>query len=283
MMKLLFFVLLNLQAILCRMVFAEFSTTAEHAIVSMAADYHVGPIPPDATHSVVAAWIGLSPWGHCLHPINYGVLQPVLTYGATCVKYQPPDPYQWWISGQYVNTNLDCHHVPEQFQKQCAKYSDKYRPVCPNVGHYLVIQPGDTLRATIEYQPAKSLWHQFIEYNHAAHWPFDIALDYCSNSSEKNASVYKSPQEQNNAFLVIETYNYSKAVTMRFSNIVLAIRNRNPKLQCQDLLQEQPLPNNGTRCRNVQTTSHADNITICVIPDCIIHKERNGPKLLIKV
>jgi hypothetical protein len=41
-------------------------------------------------------------------PINNGVLQPVLTWGPTCAPNAPNgNPYaSWWISAQYVNTNL---------------------------------------------------------------------------------------------------------------------------------------------------------------------------------
>ncbi|CAF1406519.1 unnamed protein product [Adineta steineri] len=51
-------------------------------------------------------WPGLSPWGHDFEPIGNGVLQPVLTYGSSCAPNQNDiDPYQWWISAQYVNTD----------------------------------------------------------------------------------------------------------------------------------------------------------------------------------
>lgn len=52
-------------------------------------------------------WPGLQPLGqgHNFMPIDNGVLQPVLTWGYSCAPNQGGiDPYQWWISGQYVNT-----------------------------------------------------------------------------------------------------------------------------------------------------------------------------------
>jgi len=261
-----------LQYINAYMVFAEFSTTIENPILYMGADYHVGDIPSNATKSLVAMWIGLSPWGHCLYPLNYGVLQPVLTYGASCVKYQPSNPLQWWISGQYINTNLNCHHVPDEFAHACIKYSDKFRNVCPNVGHYIIVQPNEVIRGVIEYHPHKEIWHQVIIRNDIEFVPYDISLNYCSESSAKNAHVNRSTQEQNNAFLVIETYNYSESLTMVFTNILLQIYNPNPSLSCTDILKPLPYPNHLTKCGPIQTISYYNNISTCYVDKCVIYK-----------
>jgi len=54
-------------------------------------------------------WPGLQPLegGANFAVLNNGVLQPVLTWGPTCAPNSPAQSYKsWWISGQYVNTNI---------------------------------------------------------------------------------------------------------------------------------------------------------------------------------
>ncbi|HEX4338414.1 MAG TPA: hypothetical protein VH062_21055 [Polyangiaceae bacterium] len=52
-------------------------------------------------------WPGLQPLG-AGPPIGDGVLQTVLTWGATCAPEAPLDPYaSWWVSPEYVNPGLD--------------------------------------------------------------------------------------------------------------------------------------------------------------------------------
>ena len=60
------------------------------------------PAPPPATGTLFL-WPGLdpAPGGRNFLPIDNGVLQPVLTWGASCAPGQQPIQYStWWISGQ---------------------------------------------------------------------------------------------------------------------------------------------------------------------------------------
>lgn len=60
--------------------------------------------PTQASVGTVFVWPGLQPGGDNYQPIGTGVLQPVLTWGSSCVQSPQPTPYSsWWISGAYVN------------------------------------------------------------------------------------------------------------------------------------------------------------------------------------
>jgi hypothetical protein len=62
-----------------------------------------------AASGTLFLWPGLQPvrGGANYAALDNGVLQPVLTWGGTCAPNSPAQPYKsWWISGQYVNTNI---------------------------------------------------------------------------------------------------------------------------------------------------------------------------------
>lgn len=63
-------------------------------------------VPPVQTNiGTIFLWPGLQPGGVNYYPVDNGVLQPVLTWGSSCVPGNQPTPYStWWISGAYVNT-----------------------------------------------------------------------------------------------------------------------------------------------------------------------------------
>jgi hypothetical protein len=83
------------------------------------------PATPPASGTLFL-WPGLQPLRASTNfdALNNGVLQPVLTWGPTCAPGAPSQSYKsWWISGQYVNTNIqssspnysayhDCHGGP---------------------------------------------------------------------------------------------------------------------------------------------------------------------------
>ena len=83
------------------------------------------PATPPASGTLFL-WPGLQPLRASTNfdALNNGVLQPVLTWGPTCAPGAPGQAYKsWWISGQYVNTNIpsssanysayhDCHGGP---------------------------------------------------------------------------------------------------------------------------------------------------------------------------
>ena len=85
----------------------------------------VVPDKPPASGTLFL-WPGLQPLRGAANfsALDNGVLQPVLTWGPTCAPYAPAQSYaSWWISGEYVNTNIstsspnyaayhDCHGGP---------------------------------------------------------------------------------------------------------------------------------------------------------------------------
>lgn len=62
------------------------------------------PTKPAASGTLFL-WPGLQPLpgGRNFAPVGSGVLQPVLTWGATCARGAPNDHSAWWIAGHYVN------------------------------------------------------------------------------------------------------------------------------------------------------------------------------------
>ncbi|MTI87029.1 MAG: hypothetical protein FH748_03570 [Balneolaceae bacterium] len=103
-------------------------------------------------------WPGLQPGNSSNNQgdaIGNGVLQPVLTYPATMRSCAPnptnvPDG-QWWISGQYVNTD-PTPSTPSKF-KGC------------HGGDRLALSPGDVVNITMEYDSAAGNWTQTCECN----------------------------------------------------------------------------------------------------------------------
>lgn len=80
-----------------------FSSRSSSPIVRLQTSMLVPPEPPAS--GTLFLWPGLQPNGANFDPIDNGVLQPVLTWGASCAPGKQPRAYStWWISGQYVNT-----------------------------------------------------------------------------------------------------------------------------------------------------------------------------------
>jgi hypothetical protein len=85
----------------------------------------VVPETPPASGTLFL-WPGMQPLRGAANfsALDNGVLQPVLTWGPTCAPNSPAQKYKsWWISGEYVNTNIsssspnyaayhDCHGGP---------------------------------------------------------------------------------------------------------------------------------------------------------------------------
>jgi hypothetical protein len=81
----------------------QLAIPTDNEIVRMQTTLHV-PAKPAASGTLFL-WPGLQPLpgGRDFAPIGNGVLQPVLTWGATCARGAPNDHSAWWIAGHYVN------------------------------------------------------------------------------------------------------------------------------------------------------------------------------------
>lgn len=95
------------------------SPSEKNEIIHLETTLHV-PTKPNPIGTLFL-WPGLQPThdGRNFLPIDNGVLQPVLTWGPSCVPGVKPASYStWWISAQYVNTRghysgyTHCHSGP---------------------------------------------------------------------------------------------------------------------------------------------------------------------------
>lgn len=111
-------------------------------------------VPPEpSAEGTMFVWPGLQslPYAENWEPIGNGVLQPVLTWGPTCAptpNEKPPSHSTWWISGQYVNTNVDEVTPPEY--KGCHS------------GEYITANPGDYLFIDMSLDQNTNTWTQTI-------------------------------------------------------------------------------------------------------------------------
>ena len=216
----------------------------------------------------VFIWPGLQPDGparKCYYPINNGVLQPVLTYGNSCAPKKPMDVEQWWISGQYVNTDLDCKHVPNQFASVCDDYFQCHG------GEFLTVMPGQEIETNMTYKPSDDTWMQTINSDGQTR-TYSIALDYCSENSEPPTPVTMEPQSQTNAILSIETDGYNTPLLQTFENIKLKINvGDDTAATCNNILtMDTTVPS--SYCSPLNMISNTDGILTCQVDSCTICK-----------
>jgi hypothetical protein len=88
----------------------EYHTTDANQFVGVRAVLIVPAKPPPS--GVIFVWPGTQtfPTGPTVQPVGEGVLQPVLTWGQSCVPGALPGHSTWWISPVYVN---DATSIPE--------------------------------------------------------------------------------------------------------------------------------------------------------------------------
>ncbi len=145
-------------------------------------------------------WPGFGPGGENYSPICNGVLQPVLTYGNSCAPNPGSIPSnQWWISGQYVNTDTT-PGIPSQF-KNC------------HGGDRMALNAGDLVTVTMEYNETTKTWLQTCEVN-------GNSVSY-SISLEVNSLV----QEQNRCYFVTEQPGGS-SMNASFSIFNITVKNK---------------------------------------------------------
>jgi len=156
-------------------------------------------------------WPGFQPSGTNYEPIRNGVLQPVLTFGSSCA----PNPTgiksnQWWISGQYVNTD-NTPGIPTQFQG------------CHG-GDRIALTAGDLVTVTMEYNEDTKTWLQTCQVN-------GNSVDYSISLSEKGLV-----QEQNRCiFCTEQPGGSSMSAAFSLFNITVRTNSANPQI-AQNLL-----------------------------------------------
>ena len=227
-------------------------------------------IPENTTSGkfTVFIWPGLQPDGperKCFFPINNGVLQPVLTFGNSCAPHKPQDTEQWWISGQYVNTDLDCNSVPNDFAGVCEDFFQCHG------GEFLTVAPGQVISTRMTFEPANNTWMETIESNGQTR-TYSIALDYCSEDSKPLASVTMEPQSQTNAILSIETDGYNTPIIQSYENIILQIYvGDDSSATCNNTLSiRKTVPS--SFCSPLNMISNTDGILTCQVEGCTVCK-----------
>ncbi len=263
----------------CAVTEVEFDTAQGSPIVYLGSSFIVPNIPETSNpESLIYIWPGVGPQGACYFPINNGVLQPVLTYGTGCAQKEPKNKSQWWISGQYINTEVNCKNVPSAFSTACPNYSANAHPLCQDVGNYMVVQPGQNLDTIIAYNAATQAWNQMI--NGSSKQAYSIKLNYCSINNAPTAVITKQSQEQNRAYLAIETYHYDPSITQVFNNIMLKANvGNNPSATCSGTFTMAKSPNVQTSCAPMNLVSNQGGILTCEISSCTVYKPDSSIKV----
>jgi hypothetical protein len=83
--------------------FVQLQVSATNQIIALRTILTVPALPAGGGTLFLSP--GLQPGGSNFEPIDNGVLESVLTWGASCAPGSPSPPSgEWWISGQYTNT-----------------------------------------------------------------------------------------------------------------------------------------------------------------------------------
>lgn len=112
----------------------------------------VVPAKPPASGTLFL-WPGVQPIpsGANYDTLSNGVLQPVLTWGATCAPNSPASPYaSWWISAQYVNT------VITSSSPNFSNYSGCHG------GPGMNVAVGDSLHMVMNRRAGSTFWDQTV-------------------------------------------------------------------------------------------------------------------------
>jgi hypothetical protein len=160
-----------------------------------------------AAKGTLFLWPGLQPLrgGANYDALNNGVLQPVLTWGPTCAPNAPAQSYKsWWISGQYVNTNITSS------SPNYSAYHDCHGGAGMNVA------VGDTL--DMDFVLNGSDWTQTVTNRR--------------NSQSVSYTIDTLGQGQNMAEFVIEEYSSQPVSDVTFTSSVITFASA-AKAACQ--------------------------------------------------
>jgi hypothetical protein len=124
--------------------FVELRVSPDNQIIALRTILTV-PASPAPNSGTLFLSPGLQPGGQSYEPIDNGVLEPVLTWGASCAPNSPTQGFtSWWIAGQYVNT-----------YGNYAGYTGCHG------GDGMTVQVGDPL--SIHLLLDGTVWHQTVE------------------------------------------------------------------------------------------------------------------------
>ena len=201
----------------------------------------VVPETPPASGTLFL-WPGLQPvsGGANYAVLDNGVLQPVLTWGPTCAPNAPDQSYQsWWISGQYVNTNIS---------SSSANYT-AYHDCHGGLGMNVAV--GDTL--DMRFALSGSDWTQTVTNRR--------------NSQSVSYTIDMLGQAQGSAEFVIEEYSSKPLSDVIFTSSVITFDSA-AKSACQaiqrgtnDYFSAPRASTDGLRCCVGKITLRAQGVT----------------------
>lgn len=169
---------------------------------------------------ILFLWPGLQPGNpsnNKADAIGNGVLQPVLTYPATMGSCAPNPTNvpggQWWISGQYVNTD-PTPTTPPQFEG------------C-NGGDRMGLTPGEEISIAMTYDASTQLWTQ--------------TCATATNSVQYQIALQIDGDVQNQSWLLFISEPYGGAtINSAISMYDLVFQTNTPSNELKTYLQGQP-------------------------------------------
>lgn len=203
--------------------------SANNKILSFDTTMVVPDTPPPS--GTLFLWPGLQPvsGGANYALLDNGVLQPVLTWGPTCAPNAPAQSYKsWWISGQYVNTN-----IPSSSPNYAA-YNDCHG------GPGMNVSVGDTL--DMRFALSGSDWTQTVSNRR--------------NAQSVTYTVDLLGQAQGAAEFVIEEYSSKPLADVIFTSSVITFAS-SAKSACQNLQR-------GTNDYFTAPRASADGLRCCI-------------------
>lgn len=174
----------------------EYHTAEENEFVSIHATLTVPAKPPP--YGVIFVWPGTQtfPGGQTVQPVGEGVLQPVLTWGNSCVPGALFGYSTWWISPVYVN---EYSSIPEL--RGCLG------------GPVIMVDVGD--RLDLDMRLDGTVWNQTV-------------VDQNSNKSTEFQIDLRGQRQQRALFEIELKTGARPTEDIIFENIVLTMRNPEP-------------------------------------------------------
>jgi hypothetical protein len=212
----------------------EYHTKDENEWLNLSGTMIVPAKPPAS--GVIFVWPGTQtmPGTSKVQPVGEGVLQPVLTWGSSCVPGALPGHDTWWISPVYVNEGTNIRELAG----------------CHG-GSVIRTDVGDRLDFVMHLN--KTTWEQtVVDTNSKQMTKFDIDL---------------RGQPQQRALFEIELKTSAKPVADSiFENVVLTMRDPDPgacalnNAGMNDYVSQSRVSADGTRCCIERIVLRADGV-----------------------